>query len=290
MSDEILEDFKNDLNRLQKILSFMELIQTFTTLQLPDSDGTTERDTINSIHNLSRQCHSDFLVVSGAIVLYLGGRFEYFVRERFEQASAEIASKCNKFCEMPKAMQQNLIKLTAEVMLSPRKYGHGDRGVESFVKILANNLGADQGIAAINHKCLSITTENMRPDIVRDLFKRIGLDDIWKAIGEQAAIKSYFAIAQSDAATAKAREVLNDVMELRNQIAHPSASVTWPAIPKVRSYIEFFHVIAPVLSDVVSVHESVQKDHRSAGGATEAANGPSNESPVDHHDEAISSE
>lgn len=167
-------------------------------------------------------------------------------------------------------MQENLIKLTAEVMLSPRKYGHGEKGVESFVKNLAANMKADNGLADINRKCLSITMDNMRPDLVRDLFKRIGLDDIWKSVGEQAAVKAHFAIAQSDAASSKTREYLNEVMDIRNAIAHPSANVQWPDVSKVSDFIKFFEVIAPVLCDVISVHESVQTDHK-ANAAAEAA-------------------
>jgi hypothetical protein len=262
MPDVILEDFKKDLDRLKKILKFMETVRSFTAIQSPDVPGDEFAERSTSLHKLSKDCHADFLILSGAIVLYLGGRFEYFVRERFEAACDDIAQKCAKFSNMPKSMQDSLIKLTAEVMLSPRKFGHGDRGVESFVKNLAANMSAENGLDDINRKCLSITTDNMRPDLVRDLFKRIGLEDIWKLVGEQAAVKAHFAIAQSDGATAKTKEYLNQIMDIRNQIAHPSANVEWPDVKKVGDFVKFFEVIAPVLCDVISVHESVQTDHK----------------------------
>ena len=271
MPDLILEDFKKDLNRLKKLLNFIDSVRAFSARQAPQVAGDDFAEHSKALHTLSKECHGDFLILSGAIVLYLGGRFEYFVRERFEEGCDNIAGKCVKFSNMPKPMQENLIKLTAEVMLSPRKYGHGEKGVESFVKNLAANMGADQGLTDVNRRCLSITTDNMRPDLVRDLFKRIGLDDIWKSVGEQAAVKAHFALAQSDAATARTKEYLNEIMDTRNQIAHPSANVQWPDISKVSKFITFFELIAPVLSDVVSVHESVQTDHKAAAAQ---ASGP----------------
>jgi HEPN superfamily RiboL-PSP-like protein len=267
MADLVLDDFKSDLNRLKKLLSFMEMVRSFTAINVPDIAGDDFTERSKGLHASSKDCHGDFLILSGAMVLYLGGRFEFFVRERFEEACDDIAGKCVRFLNLPKPMQDNLIKLTAEVMLSPRKYGHGEKGVESFVKNLAANMSADNGLADINRKCLSITTDNMRPDVVRDLFKRIGLDDIWKSVGEQAAVKAHFALAQSEAASAKTREYLNEVMDIRNAIAHPSANVQWPDISKVSNIIEFFEVIAPVLCDVISVHESVQTDHKAAATA-----------------------
>jgi len=166
MSDIILNDFKSDLNRLKKLLSFMESVRSFTTFQVPIVPGDDFTERSKSLHVLSKDCQGDFRTLSGAIVLYLGGRFEYFVRERFEYACDHIASKCVKFSNMPKLMQENLIKLTAEVMLSPRKYGHAEKGVESFVKNLAENMRADNGLAKINRECLSITMDNMRPDLL----------------------------------------------------------------------------------------------------------------------------
>ena len=242
----------------------MDTVRSFTQIQIPEVAGDEFIERSISLHASSKDCHGDFLILSGSMVLYLAGRFEYFVRERFEAACDDIAGKCVKFSNMPKLMQENLIKLTAEVMQSPRKFGHGDKGVEAFVRNLAANMCASNGFENVNSSCLSITMDNMRSDVVKDLFKRIGLDDIWKLVGEQAAVKAHYSIAQSDAASAKTREYLNDVMELRNAIAHPSANVQWPNVSKVSDIIEFFEVIAPVLCDVISVHESVQIDHKSA--------------------------
>lgn len=272
MPDVILEDFKKDLLRLKKLLGLLEGLRGFTATTVPTVVVDLYAERGKALHTSATDCHTDLVILSGAIVLYLGGRFEFFVRERFEAACDGIAEKCNQFSNLPKSMQENMVKMTAEVMLNPRKYGHGPSGVESFVRNLAANLAATAGLCDVNRRCLSITTENMRPDLVRDLFKRIGLDDIWKIIGEQAAVKAHFAITQSEQATAKTREYLNEIMDTRNAIAHPSANVQWPDISKVKDYIDFFETIAPVLSDVVSLHQTVHTDHKanSAGsGASE---------------------
>ena len=131
------------------------------------------------------------------------------------------ASQFKEFSHLPKKMQENLVCFTAEVIANPRKYGHAENGVVVFVKTLSDNLTGGT-LSGVNSKCLSITTENMWPDTINEIFSRIGANKVWERIGQQACIQVLFQIDQPEKATREAKKMLTDLMELRNRIAHPS--------------------------------------------------------------------
>jgi len=62
-------------------------------------------------------------ILNGVLLLYLAGRFENFVRQIFEDLADAVASDRKEFSELPKAMRENLVLYTAEIMQNPRKYG-----------------------------------------------------------------------------------------------------------------------------------------------------------------------
>lgn len=254
--DILLQDFHDDLARVKKILSLLQSIRAFRATTKPASNTDEFVMQACGLHDGINGCHADLVMLSGALVLYLGGRFEFYVRERFEQACDAIAGKCNKFSDMPKVMREQLILLTAAVMSEPRKYGHGEKGVESFIKNLAANLSATTGLSDINRQCLSITYENMRPSTLKELFGRIAAKDVWQSIAEQASIRIHLGIADVPEAKGAAMKYLNEFMDLRNTIAHPSTNISWPDISKVEDHIAYFEVLARAISEVIQLHEA----------------------------------
>ena len=156
---------------------------------------------------------------------------------------------------MPKKMRENLPIFTAKVISDPRKYGHAENGVRSFVATLASNLAVDATIERVNHECLSLTDSNMRADVLGDLFVRIGANNIWLQISEQASLKMYFQEGDAGKVESKARKKLNDLMDLRNRIAHPSGELEWPSTAALREYIKFLRLMARSMADIVGVFE-----------------------------------
>ena len=253
--DVLLDDFKSDLARMKKLQGLIALLDGFRAHQKPGAGGNPFLGHATLLHDAVMASHADLLVLSGAMILYLGGRFEFYVRERFEQACEAIGVKSASLDHLPKPMKEKLVLMTAEVMLKPRKFGHAEKGVESFVKRLAANMSATDGVKELNHECLSITTENMRTGVLKDLFERVGCKDIWQMIGEQACVRTHFATVQVVEAKSKCTKYLDDFMDVRNRIAHPSANVEWPNLAKVGEYITYFDILAKAISDVIELHE-----------------------------------
>jgi hypothetical protein len=250
----ILEDFILDLKRLERMFNLSKQFGSFPAIQLkPDAiQDDAVRDAVTTLHVLAGESHSDVPILNGVLLLYLAGRFENFIREIFEDLCDSLAGRCPEFTYLPKQMRENLIKFTAEVIGNPRKYGHAENGVIAFVKTLSDNLS---GVSAsgVNSKCLSITTENMWPDTVNEIFGRIGANGVWDRIGQQASIQKFFQVDQPEKATKEAKRTLRELMELRNKIAHPSAGIIWPSMEQAVRFLDYCKTVAPVIVDICAL-------------------------------------
>lgn len=253
----VLKDFCVDLDRLRRIISLFEALSGFRACQV-DADRIDDevlKTATLPLHQAAQAALTEMPILNGVLLLYLAGRFENFVRELFEDLSDNIAGQCRLFKHLPRQMQENLTKFTAEVIANPRKYGHGENGVIAFISTMADNLNGHP-LTGVNSKCLSITTENMWPDTLAEVFARIGGKNVWERLGQQASLQRFFQLDQPDRATSEARKFLTEFMTLRNQIAHPSSAIVWPGVEHTLRYIEYCDVIARALDDICAVWAS----------------------------------
>jgi hypothetical protein len=250
----ILQDFTLDLDRLKRLLALAEMITAFPSCKYePDAvEGELLQKTVAGLHVTSKECHPDMPILNGVLLLYLAGRLENFVREIFEDLCDSITADMSEFSHLPRQMQENLVKYTADVIASPRKYGHAENGVIAFVSTLSDNLNG-KPLHAVNSKCLSITLENMWPETLAEIFSRIGANKVWERLGQQASVQGFFQTDQAEKATRESRKFLTAFMELRNQIAHPSGALSWPSVEQTRKHIEFCETTARALADICAV-------------------------------------
>jgi len=250
----ILADFFEDLSRVTKLLT---LLENLSKAPAPSSDPqNTINDEINpEVAAILLTCHDAkvaFPILCGAMLLYLSGRFEYFARELFEDMCSEFSKNCKYYEKLPKELRENLVKFTALVIPDSRKYGHGDGAIKTFVHNLADNLGGKE-ISEINVQCLSVTNTNMRSDVLSDLFGRAGIKNLWETLGQQTALKAFFHEFAPQLVSKKAKDRLDELMQLRNKVAHPSGSFVWPAIEDIRQHVEFLKVLSSTLSEHCSL-------------------------------------
>jgi hypothetical protein len=250
--DELLADF----SRGEHLISLINQIRDFGGSLLPDNmDGTDLQWPEASA--LWRECQNrrtDLPIMSGSLLLYLAGRFEFYIRTIIEIAAEEIASQCEKYNDLPPKLKKELIVRTAEVVQSPRRYGYDEIQVEGFILTLADGLRASSSIPSINSACLSTTDANMRPEILADLFKRIGMDNVWPEIGKQTKTKIHLRVTTDSDATNHAKSRLNDIMEDRNRIAHPTNTTTFLGPDQVLEATKFLSMLAEVMLDVLRVY------------------------------------
>jgi len=255
--DPLLDEFRVDSNRLRRLLDLLETINVFSGeenkgIGIEDSSFVAQAERV--LKN-SKECHPDLVILTGTLVPYLSGRFEYFVRAEFEFLCERIAVRCGNYRNLPREMRDSIVTMTAKVIAEPRKYGHGDQGVKSFIANLASILNDSSKLQDVNSACLSVTDANMRADMLNDLFQRIGAKGIWDKIGQQAKVQVFFETAEGGEARNKAQSFLNTFMDIRNRIAHPSVGIDWPDSSQVKKYIEFFEILAQAISEIMNIYE-----------------------------------
>lgn len=255
--EPILQEFKDDLSRVMRLLGLLGELRELPTTTLPaDLDGSDAfLGKCKKLHERSAACHADITIVPGTMVLYIGGRFEYFIRSLHIDLCDRVMARAGAYRKLPKTMQENLITFTAEVIGNPRKYSHGPQNVKTFISTLADNLDDTKIQTGINSLCLSITSENMRFKICAEIFDRIGVKDVWSKVCQQAKVLRFFEVADGAQAKIKTEQFLNGFMDERNRIAHPSPSFSWPASARVEEYVRFFEAIAEAFADLLPVLE-----------------------------------
>lgn len=252
--DPILAEFKNDLDRIKELVTLLDLVKQFASHEctILETDADIFLSSSAKLHRNAKESNTGIVVLPGTLLLYLGGRFENYVRTIFEELCIMVASYAKSYDKLPKAMKENLIKFTAEIISNPRKYGHAENGVANFIKNLHININT-KSIDTLNIQCLSITYENMRPDTLNELFERIGVKNIWDRIGEQPRLKMFFGTSDPSQTKSEARKTLNEFVETRNKIAHPSGEFNWPVHEKVVHYINFLEEIATAIKEITPV-------------------------------------
>ncbi|WP_242396673.1 HEPN domain-containing protein [Clostridium butyricum] len=251
--DDLLNEFISDLKSINQLIDLIEILKASNSIKVDDDIDATKYKSIIELHKKSTECTIPLTILPGTLFLYLGGRFEYFVKNIFEETCSLIANLATCYSDLPREMKKNLIDYTAEVVANPRKYGHADKGIASFIKNLSKNINNDD-ITNINASCLSITYENMRADTLNSLFERIGLKNVLQTISEQTDLKLCLRITNNDEVNKFVRKYLNEFMDIRNMIAHPSKGITWPDSEKIRFYLTFFENIAKALINAVKLY------------------------------------
>ncbi|MFH7012356.1 HEPN domain-containing protein [Flavobacterium sp. FlaQc-52] len=246
-----LDDFHRDLDDISNTFSVLRTLEELRTIEQPTEPiSSTFLDKALELHPLVDTARNGMAKIPGIFILYIGGRFEDYVKTIFEEFAIQFAQKHPDYSSLPSKFQSSIVQDTSLVIASPRKFGYGDIMQKTFIENLFKNvIGNDFG--TINHQCLSITEGNMRSDILNDLFSKISISNIWSDIGQQLAIRTFFETADSTNATSQARKYLDEFMNLRNQVAHPSGgSFTWPSYDDVIKHINYFKVLSPVLLDL----------------------------------------
>lgn len=259
--DEILREYIEDMKSVENIINLIDSLRIASAINIDNDVDELKYKPIIDLHNQTTQCKLSLPILPGTLVLYLGGRFEFFVKTIFEELCLDIASRCNSYKQLPRSMRENLLKFTAEVIANPRKYGHGDKGVESFIRNTNDNVNLDK-VDNINSVCLSITYENMRPETLKDLFERIGAQNTWTTLAEQAEIKVFLKTNNTEQAKKLAQKHLNDFMDIRNKIAHPSKDITWPDIDTVRFYMDYLIRLGTSIKSICQLY-AVQYENNS---------------------------
>lgn len=261
---EYLDNFHRDLDDIRNTFSVLQTLENLRAIDIPeDLISTAFVDKAKELHQLVDTARNGMAKIPGIFLLYIGGRFEDFVKTIFEEFAIQFAQKHPDYNSLPQKFQNSIVQDTSLVIASPRKFGYGDIMQKIFIENLFKNVISND-LQNINHQCLSITEGNMRSEILSDLFSKISITNIWNDIGQQIPMRTFFETIDSSTATNQSKKYLDEFMNQRNKVAHPSGgSLTWPSYDDVIKHIDFFKVLGSVLLDLGNMKVSSISFHTS---------------------------
>ncbi|MDX2206058.1 MAG: HEPN domain-containing protein [Gemmatimonadales bacterium] len=242
---------------MDRIKRLLELIKSFREFggSIPPAECDLERNWSEAhlLLQASKARRTDLPYLSGSLLLYLAGRFEYFVRQ-LVQSTAEGMVDSAGHSGLPEQIRKELRTRSLEVIQNPRRYGFDESQADTLLIDLAQAIGGSGNSTSVHAEVLTITDANMKDRVLADLFKRVGVEGVWKEVGKQAKMKLELGTTPDGVTTTEAQTRLNALMDDRNQIAHPTSATTFPDPDQVLSMARFIGVLAEVLTENAKVH------------------------------------
>lgn len=254
--DDALGQFHADLERADHLLALVKSFRSFAGSDIPTevSDGSVPWDEALTLERSARAVRTDLPILAGSILLYLCGRFEYFIRELVTVLADEMAAKAANFTDLPEGVRKELHARTLEIAQSPGRYGFSVAESEQLIIQLGSNLGgaADTPVS-ISSRVLSVTEANMSSRTLAEVLKRVDIREVWSDIGKQAPLKAHLATISDRECTGEAVSRLDAMMKERNAVAHPTGATTFPDPDQVIESSRFLRILSTVLLDIARI-------------------------------------
>jgi hypothetical protein len=252
----ILQQFHDDLDRATDLLQLTRLFRSFAGSPLPKAveDGTVPWQESVDLAQIAPNVRTDLPILSGSILLYLCGRFENFVREIVIAIGDEHASSATSYEDLPNTVRTEIFQRTLEVAKTPTKYNFDSTEAKQLIKGLADSLHPEPGAkVVIESRLLAITDANMHARMMAEIFKRVGIEQLWRELGKQAPLKTYLGKADDGQCTAAASSRMDAIMKERNGVAHPTAATSFPDPDQVQDTVEYLRVLSRVTVDLAQI-------------------------------------
>lgn len=241
-----LNEFLRDLDKVDQLL---QLIYVFRDFAKQEEAGT---ENAHDLWVAAQKVRIDLPILSGSMLLYLCGRFEYFVRELVGTIVDDLVDKVASYDELPDALRKEHLTRTLSINENPGKYNYTPDSARVLASELAINLSGDGSSGSalrVDSATITITESNMKPGTLVNLLKRVNINAVWDTLGKQLPLKSHFS-EPTDAGCKKAAEArLEEIMNERNKVAHPVTGGTiFPDVKWVEDAGKYFRVLAQELT------------------------------------------
>jgi hypothetical protein len=240
-SKAVLSDFSRDVDRAEQLLNLIHVFRDFAAKESEPSGYA------HDLWTTAQAIRTDLPILSGSILLYLCGRFDYFVKQLVGTIVDDLVDKSATYDELPSALRREYLIGTLSINQKPNKFGFTAATAAALAAELANNLAgstvASSGLR-LDAATVTITESNMNPDTLVGLFRRVGITNLWDTLSQQLPLKTH--LGESTNADCKAAAIarLEDIMDERNRIAHPTATTSFPDAKAVQDIAQYLRVIA----------------------------------------------
>ncbi len=253
---QVHRDFRSDINRARHLLELIKHLRGFGASERPSKQEPKEAGWVEAVElwEAAKERRTDLPLISGSLVLYLAGRFEYFARQVVETVAEEMAESIADYGSLPAVLRKELKTRTLQIAENPRRFGFEETQADLFLLNLARNLEGGESPPSIRINVVSVTDSNLKDRALAELMKRVDLNSFWRDVGKQARVKLFLQTRDDRETTAQAQARLNGIMDQRNQIAHPTASTQFPDPDQVLLMIEYLQVLAEVTAELAQIH------------------------------------
>ena len=201
-----------------------------------------------------KERRTDLPLIAGSLLMYLAGRFEYYVRQLVEGTAEEMAISVDCYRKLPKKFRACLKSQVLEVLQNPRRYGFDDLVAEGHLKDYSTLLDGHYNGNKVSSSLLALTEANLKSRVLADVTRRLGMEDLWKDIGKQASFKLALDKSTDQEATVEGQSRLDALMHERNELAHPTGQMTFPDPDKVIETVKYLRALSQALRDLFRVY------------------------------------
>lgn len=246
-----LNEFVKDLERVEQLLGLIHDFRDFASKAPKDTENGYK------LWTTAKKVRTDLPLLSGSLLLYLCGRFEYFVRELVGSIVDELVDGVDRFDDLPAPLRKEYLIRTLAINQNPGKFGQTVEAATALAAELASNLAGNadprDGSLRVDAAAITITESNMNPGTMVEIFKRVGVVNLWETLGKQSVLKSHLGEAADGGCKAAAVARLEEIMSERNRVAHPTGDILFPDAEAVLAVAQYFRVLAPALVELALV-------------------------------------
>lgn len=251
--DGALEKLQFGLSNLRAYLTGQELRDALLSAS---KGSSTTAEMQRYLDCLSGNRLGEVSVEYSASIVLLYGIWERFVEETLIDYIEHINSIVPKFGSLPKRLLDDHVDRTAELLLARHQQKY--EGIVD-ASLLINNLATcspDSVNFRLNAIAFAHHGQNLRMDIVNDMFSGAGLSGFTQLIKNDLRFSNYLTSIGRDQLSSKANNVVfeevNDLASRRNEISHGEQSQILSR-DIIREYMDFIQELSIAMVSVLSV-------------------------------------
>ncbi len=246
--DFALVEFRDRTKQIREIMALVEAAgRTPTAL-------TTPRAGID----LSQVSVSTSNTANSMALIFLASAFEEFVREEAIQCGNYLMDKYpampagnkNMIRDSYWVVSRDRLKFMKSILVSsapdPARIGKVGAllgSLKSFV--------VDDDASRLDSQTFAHHSNNFRPAIVVEIFRRFAVKDLPGQLGENVRLKSYFGVSTKAQCSQMLASKWDEFYDRRNETVHSLGGASGLAVDAVSSYVEFMELIAEALKGVL---------------------------------------
>ncbi|MDB5143671.1 MAG: hypothetical protein JWQ66_2384 [Mucilaginibacter sp.] len=264
--DAVLQKFVNELDDLRKLVQFYETENKLGDPSIKEnpvnSDGLllfTLAEHFKSFRTSKRQFNYNSLIIS------LYGFFEKFIENTIETYITRLNSVVKIYEHLPESVKERHMALSL-ILLS--KFDNDDADAPLRKKEIIENLHHclnQKSSYKFNVRAFSAHTANFRVGVIDTSFTALGLSNLNDKIRKRSAFHRYTTkrlglLEESVVRSEEAFDLLNDLAERRNDVAHGVVAGNILQNNLFVEYIDFFQyyttALVHILTDELNRYEA----------------------------------